>query len=343
MLNLLRTGLIAALVAGASLSPVAASAAPAMPIPMRALDTWSGPLLKNPGEVMGSPTSPGTATIHPVYWSPRGLSFKPFTISYSSSINQYLADIASPASKSANPLAILTQYTNKAGVHLTNNLSVATPLTPTTAPVGSSCKPDASIFYAYGSSATACVTVTQLIHEVDHVVAVNHLSGNLANLYPVFLPEGVEVCLSPANSAHGGVCMPTTTGGYAEHLWNILAPAPRSFFGVEPYPRYGTASKLSVFPPFFQTADPSTAQSPNGNPAADLAIDILSHEIAEAITDPDALGWVTASRAEIGDLCASVSAPLSGVDGAKYDTTLNGHHYLLQELYSNAAKGCVAS
>jgi len=37
-----------------------------------------------------------------------------------------------------------------------------------------------------------------------------------------------------------------------------------------------------------------------------------------------------------------VSAPLSGVEGAKYDTTMNGHHYLLQELYSNAAKGCVA-
>lgn len=79
MLNLLRTGLIATLVAGASLSPVAASVASAAPIPLRASDTWSGPLLKNQGVVMGSPTSPGTVTIHPVYWSPRGLSFKPFT------------------------------------------------------------------------------------------------------------------------------------------------------------------------------------------------------------------------------------------------------------------------
>jgi hypothetical protein len=62
-----------------------------------------------------------------------------------------------------------------------------------------------------------------------------------------------------------------------------------------------------------------------------------SHEIMEAITDPDTVtGWFDSSTFENGDECAYIFGGVSGPDGAAYNQTINGHNYLTQEEFSNA-------
>ena len=84
-------------------------------------------------------------------------------------------------------------------------------------------------------------------------------------------------------------------------------------------------------------------QHPNWN-HADATIDIASHEHNETITDPRWNGWYDASGYEDGDKCAWIYGHLSGTTtGGQYNQTINGHHYFLQEEYSNRVGRCVQS
>ncbi|HVB27269.1 MAG TPA: hypothetical protein VNE21_05095 [Mycobacteriales bacterium] len=83
--------------------------------------------------------------------------------------------------------------------------------------------------------------------------------------------------------------------------------------------------------------------SPNGDPAADSAIDTTSHEQWETITDPTVGGgWTAADGDEGSDQCNFEFGP---TDSSGADVVLHGHPYLVQEEWSNAAEplGCVMS
>jgi hypothetical protein len=77
-------------------------------------------------------------------------------------------------------------------------------------------------------------------------------------------------------------------------------------------------------------------QTPNGNADADTEVSPTSHEIMEAITDPDtSTGWYDSSGYENGDECAYVFGPTQGTAGQLYNQVINGGHYLTQEEFSN--------
>jgi hypothetical protein len=71
----------------------------------------------------------------------------------------------------------------------------------------------------------------------------------------------------------------------------------------------------------------------------------------ESITDPNTFnGWFDARGEENGDDCAYVFGAWTGTPGALFNQTINGHHYVTQEEFSNAdwantdhAGGCVPS
>ncbi len=63
---------------------------------------------------------------------------------------------------------------------------------------------------------------------------------------------------------------------------------------------------------------------------------MISHEHNEAITDPQLNAWYDSSGAENGDKCAWTFGTVSGPDGAEYNQTINGHHYWLQQEWSNS-------
>jgi hypothetical protein len=91
-------------------------------------------------------------------------------------------------------------------------------------------------------------------------------------------------------------------------------------------------------------------QSPNGNPDADVEVSPTSHEIMEAITDPDvSTGWYDAVGNENGDECAyRFDTPIGGTDGTFYNQVIKGDHYLIQTEFSNkdfanTGLGCLQS
>jgi len=89
------------------------------------------------------------------------------------------------------------------------------------------------------------------------------------------------------------------------------------------------------------------SHSPNGDAIADSAIAFAGHEQFESVTDPfpdDAPGWFEdrgaddSGESEIADVCQEVFGTI-GADGGNI-TLSNGHRYLVQAQYSNAAGGC---
>jgi hypothetical protein len=90
---------------------------------------------------------------------------------------------------------------------------------------------------------------------------------------------------------------------------------------------------------------PVPGGDPEGNPDAESTIDTLAHETVEAITDPVGTGWVDPDGSEVADKCESgpqVGTPLGyAANGSPYDQVINGHEYLIQEMWSNDDGGCV--
>jgi hypothetical protein len=77
-------------------------------------------------------------------------------------------------------------------------------------------------------------------------------------------------------------------------------------------------------------------QYPNGSSnQADPTINV-THEHNEAITDPQLNAWYDANGEENGDKCAWNFGAVSGPGGAEYNQTINGHHYFLQQEWSNS-------
>ncbi len=80
---------------------------------------------------------------------------------------------------------------------------------------------------------------------------------------------------------------------------------------------------------------------PNGDVPSDAAVNVASHEITEATTDPELNAWWdSANGEEIGDLCAWMFGTTSW-DGGLANQMWNGDFYDLQLEYDNHASGCV--
>lgn len=83
-----------------------------------------------------------------------------------------------------------------------------------------------------------------------------------------------------------------------------------------------------------------TAASPNANPAGDAMVNVVAHELEEAVTDPDLDAWYDNAGAENADKCAwkfGTTATLPG--GAKYNMTIGARKYLIQQNWVNSGKG----
>ena len=80
--------------------------------------------------------------------------------------------------------------------------------------------------------------------------------------------------------------------------------------------------------------------SPNGNTGADGMASIVSHELEEAVTDPDLNAWYDRRGQENADKCAWTFGNTTTLkSGAKYNVTLGGTNYLIQQNWVNASGG----
>ncbi|MEN3332780.1 MAG: hypothetical protein V7641_2145 [Blastocatellia bacterium] len=82
---------------------------------------------------------------------------------------------------------------------------------------------------------------------------------------------------------------------------------------------------------------------PNGNAGADGMASIVSHELEEAVTDPDLNAWYDTSGEENADKCAwTFGSTSTASNGSKYNMTLGSRQYLIQQNWVNASGGFCA-
>jgi hypothetical protein len=98
-------------------------------------------------------------------------------------------------------------------------------------------------------------------------------------------------------------------------------------------------SNMPDFNGFGGHCTPVQQQFPNSDSYADPEINILSHELFEAVSDPLINAWYDSSHSEIGDRCAWQFGSVNS-DGS--NLILNGHKYLVQQEWSNY-DGCTLS
>jgi hypothetical protein len=299
------------------------------------------PLLFNGGSVMMTPsTSP--LVITPIYWNPTSY---PMASTYKSLITTYINDVAVASGQNTNVFSVLNEYYGSNGqIHYSVKLGTA--ISDTDTLPGSGCtvaSNDRSGIYADGSGYSACLDDAQLQTEVNRVTAAHSLPHNLAHIYVLFLPKHVESCFnagSTTTSANSCTINHQPSAAYCAYHSEDSSSA---VYANMPYPVYSSGTGYTCG----SDASFGAVESPNSNPDADVEISPTSHEVSEAITDPDtSTGWYDASGYEIGDECAYVYGGTVGTAGKLYNQVINGGHFLTQEEFSNndyniTGGGCV--
>lgn len=164
-----------------------------------------------------------------------------------------------------------------------------------------------------------CITDTQLQAEIQRVMTLKGWTGGLSKMYLMFTSSGEGSC-------SGTSCAYTNYCAYHGYFGSSGAP---TIYANQPY------------------ADPNycyvtgTQQAPSGDIPSDANVNVASHEITEANTDPELNAWWdSANGEEIGDLCAWSFGSLSW-DGSLANQMWNGHFYDLQLEYDNHTGSCV--
>jgi len=284
----------------------------------------------------GGPVMPGSSSsrivVTPIYWTPTG---HPMTAAYKRIITKYLHDVASQSGKHTNIYSTTNQYT---GTNGTSGYWITQgPAIVDTNPLVSDCTVGANDhtgIYADNTGYNACVSDNTIISETEAVRTAHSLPADYLHVYVLFLPKHVESCFLPGSSTTGSNQFCTInhypTAAYCAYHGQNTGTG--EVYANMPFPIYSspvgfTCGTDARFP---------VNESPNGNVDADVEISPTSHEIEEAITDPDvSTGWYDAAGFENGDECAYIYGATSGTPGALYNQTIDGRHYITQEEFSN--------
>lgn len=299
------------------------------------------PLIYHGGKVMGTPST-GPVVITPIYWHPAG---HPMDSAYKHVITTYLSDVAHASHRNDTVFSVASEYYGTNGtIHKGDVLG--TPVNDTSPLPADGCTVapnDGSGIYSDNSGYDACLDDDQVIAETNNVVAARHLPVDYAHIYVLFLPKHVESCFFAGSTLTAdNACTINNNPSAAYCAYHSQAPSGTVYANM-PYPIYESATHFTCG----TNKNFGTIESPNGNKDADVQVSPTSHEINEAVTDPDTTtGWYDSSGFENGDECAYIFGATHGAAGQLYNQTINGHHYLTQEEFSNndfavTGNGCV--
>jgi hypothetical protein len=258
-----------------------------------------------------------TNTVYTIYWMPSGSTCAAVSCaSYESTINRYFADVAAASGSNTNVYSNDTQYYDATGTIAYDSTFGGSYV-------------DTSAFPASGctdGSDAVCLSNQALEAEIQSVITAQHWPDGKTSLFFILLPSGIGSC-------YGGThCTTDPVNGWcAYHSGFMGANSSPVLYAAEPFD--GTITGCHG----------ATGQGfPNGTDA-DAAINTISHEQNEAITDPWGNAWFNANYEEVGDLCAWIFGSQLGTasNGEPYNQLINGHPYSVQEEYSNAGSNCV--
>ncbi|MDQ1683919.1 MAG: hypothetical protein QOC82_656 [Frankiaceae bacterium] len=176
-----------------------------------------------------------------------------------------------------------------------------------------------SYFDPIGYTPNSTVTDAQIQAEVRKVQSATGWRGGIGNNFFVVTGPGEKVCDSSG-------CSNTEFCGYHGTLSDVAgAETPHEAI---PYPGPGCLV---------------TSIQGATDAVTNTAVNVVSHELFETITDPGVgagdYGWYDGAGYEIADKCAYIWGLNIGLGQGDF-TTGAGENYLVQEEYSNAASDC---
>lgn len=231
----------------------------------------------------------------------------PVPTTYQTLIDQYFTDVAKASGQPSNVYSVETQYYDTSG-------SIAYSST------GPGVILDTSSYPASGCTDTVaatnvCLSDAQIRAEVAKVVT----SPDPSTTYFVFTAKNVGSCYSSGSCAFSSYC--------AYHS-NVTVNGVTVQYANQPY--------ADTVP---SACDAGYHPNASTDPDADATINVASHEHRESINDPLGNAWYDRRGYEGSDKCAWNFGPISG----GYNQTINGHHYALQQEWSNRISGCALS
>ena len=265
------------------------------------------------GDVMTS------TTIYLDFWLPTGQTYEGSTFgntNYENLITQWTQDLG--GSQFHN---LLTQYYGNNGT-ITNNVTF-----------GGSWV-DTATAYPHAGTTGDPLTDGDIQTEVTNAVTTNGWTEDTNHIVAVFTGTGIQEC------GGGSECTYTVPGfcAYHDHFSDGGNDAVYAYMAYDDFTH--VAGYVCDAGQTGNDTDPNRSVYPNNDRAADSEISTLSHEVIEAETDPHPNDTWTNSDpnvGEIGDACNFNFAPRND-SGA--DVYLNGHPYIMQQEYSNAAHTC---
>ncbi|HEV3056223.1 MAG TPA: hypothetical protein VGX45_16290, partial [Solirubrobacteraceae bacterium] len=281
------------------------------------------------------PVMTGGVEVHTIFWAPAGYGFQGspgFGVpTYQGMIEKFFTDVAADSGPAApsnctnstaecNVFSTLTQYGQGAtpGNVAPGDYSISFSSSNPNDVIHDT-NPYPTTDCTSPQDASACILDSTVQQEIDKIASSHGNARGLHNLWYVFLPPDVDECISP------DVCGTNAFGGY-HSLMNVNG--------------HGVTIYAVTIDPLIETGGQPVGIDPNGNPDAEIAVDIAGHETNEAMTDPEGIGWMDPNGYEVGDKCEFGPArgtPLgfAGPDNAPYNQVINGDFYLLQEMWSN--------
>jgi hypothetical protein len=250
-----------------------------------------------------------TNATYAIYWIPPGWSV---SASYRALIDRFFADVAADGGKTTNVYYSTTQYSDTTGTVVYGSTFKGSIVDTTPFPA-SGCTDSVG-------ATSVCLSDAQLRSEIDRVAQANGWPRNLSTAYFLFTPAGVGSCYSSGSCAFSQYC--------AYHSSFTSSAGGTVLYANQPY----TATVPAAC---------DAGQHPNGDDA-DPTINVVSHEHAEAITDPLGNAWYDRKGYENGDKCAwNFGTALGSTATGRYNQLINGNPYYLQQEWSNASSRCV--
>ena len=243
-----------------------------------------------------------TNKTYAIYWIPAGYSV---SANYKTLIDRYFSDVAAASGATSNVYSVETQYYDTTG-SIAYSSTFGGSIVDTNAFPADGCNP------LYTPGLTNCLSDAQIRTEINSVITAQGWTKTPETQFFMFTPQNVGSC-------SGGSCAYTQFCAY--HGYNSGAP-----FANQPYAAH---------------AGCDTGEHPNGDDA-DPTINVVSHEHREAINDPQLNAWWNSNTGQEGsDQCAWNFGASQGPPGSRYNQTINGHNYYLQQEWSNDGVTCL--
>ncbi len=159
-------------------------------------------------------------------------------------------------------------------------------------------------------------------NAVTRATTTNGWTADLNAIF--FVITGVFTTGAPVEECAGSACTFNVFCGYHDHF---------NSGGVDI--RYSYLSDASFNGGCSEGLSGSSA---NGQLSTDREVVLMSHELFEAVTDPEVNTWLDSAGNELGDKCNANTTASNAVA-----VTLNGSPYNVQTQFSNATASCVST